>query len=63
VAGGGERAAEDRAVIGYLHFASPQGLFAYQPTALRQGLGETGYVEGRNIAIEAMRSMGSKLGN
>jgi ABC-type uncharacterized transport system substrate-binding protein len=39
-------------MIGYLHFASPQGLFAYQPTALRQGLSETGYIEGRNIAID-----------
>ena len=37
-------------VIGYLHFAAP----AYIPTvgAFLQGLGETGYVEGQNLAIE-----------
>ena len=37
-------------VIGYLHFASP-GL---APTAavFLQGLSETGYVEGQNVAIE-----------
>src|SRR5262249_26041644 len=38
-------------VIGYLHFASP-GPFAYQVAAFRQGLSETGYVEGQNVAIE-----------
>jgi putative tryptophan/tyrosine transport system substrate-binding protein len=38
-------------VIGFLNFASPDG---YQPmvTAFRQGLQESGYVEGRNVAIE-----------
>jgi putative ABC transport system substrate-binding protein len=37
-------------VIGYLHFAAP----AYTPTATAflQGLSETGYVEGQNVAIE-----------
>jgi putative tryptophan/tyrosine transport system substrate-binding protein len=38
-------------VIGYLHFGSP-GLFAYQVAAFHQGLSETGYVEGQNLAIE-----------
>jgi putative ABC transport system substrate-binding protein len=38
-------------VIGYLHFGSP-GPFAYQAAAFKQGLSETGYVEGQNLAIE-----------
>jgi putative ABC transport system substrate-binding protein len=38
-------------VIGYLHFASPSS-FAYQIAAFRQGLSETGFAEGRNVAIE-----------
>jgi putative ABC transport system substrate-binding protein len=38
-------------VVGLLHFASP-GPFAYQVAAFRQGLSETGYVEGQNVAIE-----------
>jgi putative ABC transport system substrate-binding protein len=38
-------------VIGYLSFASP-GPFAPFVAALRQGLSETGYVEGQNVAIE-----------
>src|SRR5262249_29786647 len=38
-------------VIGYLHFGSP-GPFAYQIPAFREGLSETGYVEGKNVAIE-----------
>jgi putative tryptophan/tyrosine transport system substrate-binding protein len=37
-------------VIGYLHFATP----SYTPaaTTFLQGLGEAGYVEGQNVAIE-----------
>ena len=38
-------------VIGYLG-AQPPAAFASRVTAFRQGLGETGYVEGRNVAIE-----------
>jgi hypothetical protein len=37
-------------VIGYLHFASPS--LAPPPAVFRQGLSETGYVEGQNVAIE-----------
>jgi putative ABC transport system substrate-binding protein len=38
-------------VIGYLHYGSP-GLFAPHVTAFYQGLSETGYVEGQNMAVE-----------
>jgi len=38
-------------VIGFLHFASPS-LFALYLVAFRQGLSETGYVEGENLRIE-----------
>ena len=38
-------------VIGYLGAESPAA-FASRVRAFRQGLGETGYVEGRNVAIE-----------
>jgi ABC transporter substrate binding protein len=38
-------------VIGYLHFGSP-GPFAYQLVPFRQGLAQSGYVEGQNVAIE-----------
>ena len=38
-------------VIGYLGAQSPAA-FASRVRAFRQGLGETGYVEGRNVAIE-----------
>src|ERR1700751_3956763 len=38
-------------VIGFLHFASP-GPFALYVGAFRQGLSETGYVEGENLGIE-----------
>jgi putative tryptophan/tyrosine transport system substrate-binding protein len=37
-------------VVGYLHFGSP-GL-APTPAAFLRGLGESGYVEGKNVAIE-----------
>jgi putative ABC transport system substrate-binding protein len=38
-------------VIGFLHFASP-GPFALYVVAFRQGLSETGYVEGQNVSID-----------
>src|ERR1700676_4769035 len=38
-------------VIGFLHAESP-GSNASLVAAFQQGLGETGYVEGRNVAIE-----------
>jgi putative ABC transport system substrate-binding protein len=38
-------------VVGYLHSGSPE-TFAHLVAAFRKGLGETGYVEGRNVAIE-----------
>jgi putative tryptophan/tyrosine transport system substrate-binding protein len=38
-------------VIGYLGAESPAA-FASRVRAFRQGLGETGYVEGQNVAIE-----------
>src|SRR5262249_51498843 len=38
-------------VIGFLHSASP-GLYAWPLQVFRTGLGETGYIEGQNVAIE-----------
>src|SRR5258708_6947469 len=38
-------------VVGFLHSGSPRP-FAYQVAAFNQGLNETGYVEGQNVAIE-----------
>ena len=38
-------------VIGFLNGASPEG-YALYAAAFRQGLSETGFVEGRNAAIE-----------
>ena len=39
------------AVVGYLANATPVG-FAHFVTAFRNGLGEVGYIEGKNVAIE-----------
>ena len=38
-------------VVGYLSSGSPESS-AYSVTAFRKGLSESGYVEGRNVAIE-----------
>jgi putative tryptophan/tyrosine transport system substrate-binding protein len=38
-------------VIGFLHSGSPEP-YANRVTAFRKGLGEAGYVEGQNVAIE-----------
>ena len=38
-------------VIGYLNFGSPES-DTPRLTGLRQGLNQTGYVEGRNLVIE-----------
>jgi putative ABC transport system substrate-binding protein len=45
------RAQQSIPVIGFLHSASP-GPFASAVVAFRQGLSETGYIEGQNVAIE-----------
>ena len=38
-------------VVGFLSGGSPVG-FAYLVHAFRQGLSETGYIEGQNVALE-----------
>ena len=38
-------------VIGFLNSGSPDG-YAPMVAAFRQGLSETGFVEGRNVAVE-----------
>jgi putative ABC transport system substrate-binding protein len=45
------RAQQPMPVVGFLHGAS-HGPAAPHVAAFRQGLAETGYVEGRNVAIE-----------
>src|SRR5262249_28524738 len=45
------RAQQSAPVIGLLHSASA-GAFAPFLTALREGLGEAGYVDGQNVRIE-----------
>src|SRR5262245_32670529 len=39
-------------VIGFVNAGSAKGGYAQPVSAFRQGLSETGYVEGRNVAIE-----------
>jgi putative tryptophan/tyrosine transport system substrate-binding protein len=43
------------AVVGFLNSASPDG-YASMANAFKQGLKETGYVEGNNVAIEYRRA-------
>jgi ABC-type uncharacterized transport system substrate-binding protein len=43
--------AQQQAVVGFLNTQSPEA-FAYLVTGFRQGLRETGYVEGGNLTIE-----------
>ena len=45
------RSRAQQPAIGFLNGASPAP-FTHYVTAFRQGLGEAGYVEGRNLAIE-----------
>jgi putative ABC transport system substrate-binding protein len=46
------RAQQPMPVIGWLSIGSPEFDDAARLTGFRQGLGDTGYVEGRNVAIE-----------
>src|SRR5258705_12262094 len=43
--------AQQMPVIGYLANATPAG-FAHLSAAFRRGLGEMGYIDGQNVAIE-----------
>jgi hypothetical protein len=43
--------AQSKPVIGFLNFTSPDG-FTERLRGFRQGLKETGYIEGENVAIE-----------
>src|SRR6185295_12230663 len=45
------RAQQAMPVIGFLHTASPDGN-ADRVRAFRQGLQETGFIEGQNVAVE-----------
>src|ERR1700746_1365778 len=39
-------------VVGWLNSETPEGGYGVLAAAFRQGLSETGFVEGRNVAIE-----------
>ena len=51
------RAQQSMPVIGFVNSSSPD-LYVPFVRAWRQGLGETGYAEGRNVAIEYRWAMG-----
>jgi putative ABC transport system substrate-binding protein len=51
------RAQQQMPVIGYLSPHSPESE-GFRLTAFRQGLGETGYIEGQNVAIEYRGAQG-----
>jgi hypothetical protein len=56
----GERAQPQAVpVIGFIGSSSPD-VYAYLVRAFRQGLGEAGYVEGRNVTIERPRQTFSR---
>ena len=58
-AGRALRAQQPMPVIGYLSIGSPESdNIPPRLTAFRQGLNETGYVEGRNVAIEYLWAQG-----
>jgi len=48
-------------VIGFLYSASP-GPFAPMVNGFRRGLNETGFSEGRNVAVEYRRLLFQSLG-
>ena len=47
--------------IGFLNVASPEAFGAYV-SAFRQGLGQVGYFEGRNVSIEFRWARGQRWG-
>src|SRR4029453_2254765 len=51
------RAQQPVPVVGVLHSGSPEA-WAKRVAALRKGLSETGFVEGRNVALELRSAAG-----
>jgi putative tryptophan/tyrosine transport system substrate-binding protein len=46
------RAQQPTPVIGWLSFGAPESDNVIRVTGFRPGLNESGYVEGRNVAVE-----------